>query len=451
MRLGLVVSRTSQLRQLAPVAEQAVAEGHHVALLCDHRGVPARPPGRFTLGRYRRGQTGEFPAPAALTALAGGRAVVRTFTTDTQLLALAESDGLEAVLGVNHLPLETLAEGLRACGILVGQLQGGWDWVYSPHGGTRALFADVTYGLAEQWRDWWTENLALDGLDGAALDALRRAMKDRFVPFGYPGGDVLAGLDRLKIRARLGLPLDRRIVLFLPFPFGKINLVRMLALGRAERARQIWPAGIYGAGRMLGTVHLLLTRAWRHWAYVVRGWNDRRLVEEIRRFCVANDALLIVETGHQARPRDYLRATADHVFAPAADGPDHPPRLLQLLAVADLCIHFGSGFIECAAARVPAVSVLPGPAEWPQFYHRRERLTGWMDVYDFPGVTHRLGVPEAIRTLARRRLEDFPLQEDRWRAYMSRFFTASERGASRRILDDLQHRLAGGRPAGRPR
>jgi hypothetical protein len=51
MRLGLVVSRTSQLRQLAPVAEQAVAEGHHVALLCDHRGVPARPPGRFTLGR----------------------------------------------------------------------------------------------------------------------------------------------------------------------------------------------------------------------------------------------------------------------------------------------------------------------------------------------------------------------------------------------------------------
>lgn len=446
MRLGLVVSRKSHLRQLAPIAERAVADGHATWLLCDHRGTMTRPPQSWTLRRNRYGKTWEFPDPQAMTGVAGGRASIASFTTDAALLSLVERERLDAVLCVNHLPLLNVTEGLRAFGVVVGQVQAGWDWVYNPFSGTRALLYDVNYGFAEPWRDWWVENVGLDGVSGAALERLAGAMKDRFVPVGYPGADLLAGLDRIEIRARLGLPLGRKIVLFLPFAFGKINAFRTLALDGAGDARQVWPGGIYGAGRVMGALNLLRWRAWQHWPYVVNGWNDRRVAEEARAFCVANDALLVVKSKHQTPPRDYLRAIADHVFHDAADGVDHPPLLLQLLAVADLCIHFGSGsFVECAAARVPALAVLPSRDEWPHFYDRRERFTDWLDVYDFPGVGYRLGVPEFVRTMARRRLEDFALAEDRWQGYMTRFFTAPGGDVSRRILDDLARRVAGAR------
>lgn len=451
MRLGLVVSRKSHLRHLGPIAERAVADGHRVWLLADHRGVLARSPRRWRLGRYRDGKTWEFPDAPALATFGDGRVAVETFGGDGPLLALAERERLDAVLGVNHAPLLSVVDGLRACGIVVGQVQASFDWVYSPQSGTRALFSDVIYGYAEAWRDWWVENLALDGVGDTALESIGGAMKDRFVPVGYPGADVVPALDRLEIRARLGLPLDRRIVVFLPFAFGKTNRVRTLALGGALGARQVWPTGIYGASRPLAALNLVASRAWGHWPYVLRGWNDRRLVERVRQFCVANDALLVVKSKHQTPPRDYLRAVADHVFHDAADGLDYPPLLLRLLAVADLCIHFGSGsFVECAVARVPSICVLPAPDEWPHFYDRREHFKGWRDVYDAPGVAHGVGVPAFIRTIAGRRLEEFRLDEASWQAYMGRFFTTAGGGVAARVLEDLERRIAARRRPGVP-
>jgi hypothetical protein len=59
-------------------------------------------------------------------------------------------------------------------------------------------------------------------------------------------------------------------------------------------------------------------------------------------------------------------------------------------------------------------------------------------------------VPEVIRTIGRRRLEDFALDEGRWQAYVGRFFTAPGAGVAARVLQDLERRVAARRNGGAP-
>jgi len=440
VRLGFLVGRKSHLRHLGPIAEGALDAGHRVTLLCDHRRKPAA--GHGLLRRGGRGKVWEFPALAQLQGFAAGRAEAVAFHTDAELVERAAASELDAVFGVNYPWLIGAADRLRARGIVVAQVQAGFDFLYTDDSGTKALFADVTYGYTDLWVDWWAQVLALDGIAGPELEGLRQQLAGRFVAAGLPHADLAGRADPDEVRARLGLPRGRRIVLFLPFPFGKTNAIRTVALGEARGRTQPWVTGIYGAARPRQALTILRHRAWQHWPYVRHGWNDRRVVAEVRKFCDRNDALLVVKTRFQTPPQVYLRRAADRVFSDGPERLDYPPMLIDLLAVSSLCIHFCSGgLMEASASRVPWICVTPSRDEWPHFYDRREELRGWSAVYDWPGVGYGLRVGALIETLATRRLEDFPLVRERSDEYLARFFRRGAGPVARRILADLERRV----------
>jgi len=242
---------------------------------------------------------------------------------------------------------------------------------------------------------------------------------------GAPELDAVHGIDRDEVRRRLGLPADQPIVLYLPFPL------------RSNMATT-WLRHVYTPStRIEQGMRMLLADAREYWPHVVNGWNDRRLVEAVRRFCDRNGAMLVMK----ARRKDPLPRYAERLADRAFYDPSHyPPTILELLSVASLCVHFYSTTaLEAAYCGVPSLCLAPAEDELgPRsrgfgFIHNGD-LDG---IYNTPGVSYWRPLTAAFDGLDRWQLSDFPLDANARRSYVERFLGFDDGRSSARLLDDV--------------
>jgi len=176
------------------------------------------------------------------------------------------------------------------------------------------------------------------------------------------------------------------------------------------------------------------------WIPHIPSTNDYRdLVEAVRRFCDRAGAALVVKSREKNGDPAYLRRLAD---AFVLDEEVYPYTSMELMAIADLCLHFQSaGVLEAAFAGVPSLSVrvsqdhLRAYATYDEFYGARP---GTLQNYD--GVVWSADAPGAIAQLGRSALGDFRVDAGQRRAYIDTFVGFDDTRSSARALDIIEAR-----------
>jgi hypothetical protein len=115
---------------------------------------------------------------------------------------------------------------------------------------------------------------------------------------------------------------------------------------------------------------------------------------------------------------------------------------MELMAIADLCLHFQSaGVLEAAFAGVPSLSVrvsqehLRSYATYDEFYGARPG-----SLQNYPGVVWSASAPEAVAQLGRSALADFRVDAGQRRAYVEQFVGFDDTRSSERALDVIEAR-----------
>ena len=398
MRLAILIRRKNYYRLLGPVVEEALGRGH--AVECWHDWSGAR----------RGGKASEFPDSAP--AFRAGAPRVIGYRSPAELLERWRLDPPDAVVSIDP-PDGELRAATKARWLW---LQYAADILFQPTP-PGLLDADAVALYSAYWRRRVEERFPDPGI-GPELD--RKA-----IVVGAPELDAVRAIDRDEVRRRLGLPGGRPIVLYLPFPL-------------RSNVPTAWLRHVHApATRIEQGVRTLLARRWEYWPHVVKGWNDRRLVEAARAFCDDNGALLVMKARHKDPLPWYAERRADRAFY---DLSHHPPTILELLSVASLCIHFYStAVMEAAYYGVPSLCLAPRAAELgPEsfgfaFVHNGEAG----GLYNAPGVAYWRPLVSAFDGLRQWRLADFPLEPEARCRYVDRFLGFDDGRSAARLLDAL--------------
>src|SRR5262249_7178225 len=135
----------------------------------------------------------------------------------------------------------------------------------------------------------------------------------------------------------------------------------------------------------------------------------------------------------------FLRRVAD---AFVSDESVYPYTSMELMAVADLCVHFQSaGVLEAAFAGVPSISVrisqehLRAYPTYTEFYGAQSDTR-----QNSSGVVWSATPREVIARFDTASLADFRVDPERRRAYVGQFVGFDDTRSSDRVLDVIERR-----------
>ncbi len=402
MTLAVLAARKGYLKVLGSFIQAACDRGHHVVLLHD---PDEKKPGeavtaadlalwpQATLRPHRRGE----PLLPILTA-AGATALV--------------GPSLHSVL--RAMGVEAEAPALHAAGIRLYAVDYVFDMVASDPDGYRVV--DVTCYLSEHQRQvHW--RVQAEKFAAIGSEAERRA---RSAVVGSTMLDQLTRVDRAAARRKYGLP-DGPIVLFMSLKMAVPEPFRRLA----------WAGGWRGlrAAKALATGHGALVPA------ILRGNGYLDLARALQGFARRSGAALVVKSRAKNADPAFLRRRAD-VFV-ERDEDVFPYTSIELMAIADLCVHFQSGAVlEAVHAGVPSLSIrvpqthLEGYASFQEVFGARPD-----SLQNFPGIVWSADATEATRRLTTGRLADFRVDPAARRRYVEKFLGFDDNRSSERVLD----------------
>jgi hypothetical protein len=412
LRIAFLIRRKNYYRPLGPVVEEALRRGHPVE--CWHDW--AQP---------RSGWKGsEFPDTTP--AFRAGVPTVIRFHGLADLADRFRMDPPEAVISVD--PPEPAVTAV---------VKTRWFWLQ--HSADLVLHPGAPQGLLEaeavgMYSRWWVDKLAAVHRGAWIADDIAR----KAVVVGMPELDVLPAIDPDEVRRRYGLPAGRPLVLYLPFPlksfpptFWLRNVFR--PSNRAAQALRtlLAPRRSYAGPR----------RA--YWPHVVKGWNDRRLVEALGAFCERNGAALVMKS----RVKDPVPRYAQRQAAARFDDLSYsPPTILELLRCASLCVHvYSTAVLEAVSCGVPSLCVAPEARDMglEAFHGDLVHNAAARGIYNWPGAAYVRPLREAFDGFPRWRLDEFPLQTAARREYVERFLGWDDHQSAARFLDLIATRVEG--------
>ena len=421
MTLGFLASRKGYLKVMGALIQAALDRGHRVVLLDD----PAqKKPGEATTAA-------DFAAWPAAT--------VASYPWGSPLRPVLQAHGVQALVGPSLYwvlaSMGRLAEAaqIRSGGVRLYSVDYVFETVTSDPAGYRLI--DVTFYQSgyqrelhwrqPRFRDWAADFGTLRG----ELDLERHSAVS-----GSTMLDQLALVgDRAALRRKWGLPTDRPVVLFMSLK---------MEAGEGQR-RHLWggaPA-LVRAARALAGGRPDLARA------ALRGNPYRALAGAVRGFCRRQRASLVVKSREKNRDPRFIRRMAD-LFV-ERDDEVYPYTSIQLMALADLCIHFQSGAVmEAAFCGVPSLSVkIPPPYEpdLPAYEETWGARPGSMQ--NWPGVVRSAGLDEAPAVLAQWTLDGWVMDADAHRAYVERYLGFDDTRSSARVLEVIERDGGLSRPA----
>ncbi len=398
-RVVFVVERKNYYRVFGSVVDAALRDGW--AVECWH-----------DWGQPRWGtKASEFPDSAPT--FRWGRPAIETYSGRTELTSRLLASPPAAVIALGPPPAEVASRvhwiGLQHMTSLV-----------NPFGPAGLAAADAIAGYSDFWLDQALEYFRASGeaVDGGTADAIR----EKFVPVGVPEMDQVEMIDPADVRRRLGLPSDRPVVLFLPYPI-------------KSNPPTFWLRHVYGpVSRVRRALVVAASGKREYWRHVAADWNDARVVRAVRRFCDANDALLVVKSRQKDPVPRHTAAVADLVLY---DPCHYPATILELVSVAALCVHFWSSAVyESVFMSVPSLSIATAAHDMglsPQYadtlFHARPGGS-----YNWPGASYSRTVAEAIDELPSARIKDFALDPMARAEFVRAFLGHDDTKSSGRVL-----------------
>lgn len=170
---------------------------------------------------------------------------------------------------------------------------------------------------------------------------------------------------------------------------------------------------------------------------ILRGHGYRDLMDALARFRTRSGAALVVKSRQKNDDPAFLSRYAD-VFL--TDETVYPYSSMELMAIADLCVHFQSGaVIEAAFAGVPSLSVVISQ-EHLRTYPGHDEIYGLApeSLQNYPGVVWPVRPEEAIARLERSSLADFSIDRTARAGFVRRFLEFDDTASSDRVLDVIE-------------
>ncbi|HSB40730.1 MAG TPA: hypothetical protein VLK28_02770 [Methylomirabilota bacterium] len=408
MKIAFLASRKGYLKVMGSLIQASLDRGHEAILLTD---PGERKPGEAATPA----DVGQWPAARVLARRPG-----------EPLLPLARERGVDALVGPSlHFVLTSMGPGadlagLRAAAVRLYSVDYVLETLTSDPEAYRLI--DVTFYATEfERRLHW--DLHKERFAAIARDV---SLEARSAVSGSTMLDQLTLVDRDAVRRRLRIAPGRPVVLLMSLKMAVPEPFR----------RYVWADGpaLIRAAMATASGHVRLVPA------ICKGNGYRDLVEAAREFCRRSGASLIVKSREKNRDPRFLRGAADVLVE--ADEAVYPYTSIELMAIADLCVHFQSGAVlEASAASVPSISVRV-PQTHLHDYPGHEEVFGGRagTLQNFAGVVWSVGHAEAPGLLAGRTLADFKIDAEARRRYLERFVGADDGRSSQRVLDVIERR-----------
>ncbi|HXJ81571.1 MAG TPA: hypothetical protein VMS64_23175 [Candidatus Methylomirabilis sp.] len=425
MRLAFIIERRNYYRTFATAVDAALKRGWRVDCWHDWAQPPAAAPNlrarakRWIAGRWpgleraASDKSSEFPNSAPLFHCGTPRVLI--YHGKTELLQRLAESPPDAVFAAWPPPSDLVPR------IPWITLQHMMNLLYLGPKGLAAF--DHVACSSRYWLDRSLDYFRRLGELQEGDSELATAIAKRYTAVGVPELDQTSLIDPASVRARLGLDADKPVVLYLPYP-------------RKSNPQTFWVKHVYGTkGRLWGLAAVLATGRHGYWRHVVRGWNDAGAADALRAFCDANDALLIVKS---RRKDPVSRHTAERADRVLYDESYYPATILELLSIASLCVHFfSSTAYEALFLGVPSLCVTPSAEDMglPPVWMELLNNTREGGVFNFPGASYHLSLPELVEDLPRRSLKDFPVEPAARARFLETFVGFDDTRSSERLLD----------------
>ena len=413
MKLAILIFRSPEYRLYAPTIEAALARGWDVE--CWHD--------------YSQPQTGlkeyQFPSVDSVPVFRHGQPVVRRYRGKSELRVwLAEMRADAVVTGRIddfELPLPSPRPLCVCHQYFIDSL--------CLFGAQSLLIWDVLALYSRWWLDWVAEYFEAEGLVSDRRTYLAEAA-ERAAFVGLPELDTARLIDPDEVRRRWGIPAGQPVVVLFPFPQG---------VGKAA----FWPKAICGEpSRLKQIAHVVARRRFEYWPHVWHGWNDANVVNSLRRFCDRNGAYLLVKSRHKTPVPAYLEALADRCVY---DDSFYPATVLEALSIASLSVsYYSNSVFESVALGVPHLCVTFTSEDYngaPSSYFSRFYTPAEGGAFQFRGVTTAWSIPETLRRLPHKTLDDFVMDQEARARYIHRFLTHDEGDGGVRTVDAIEHAL----------
>ncbi|HWP77983.1 MAG TPA: hypothetical protein VNU03_25905 [Methylomirabilota bacterium] len=408
MKIAFLASRKGYLKVMGSLIQAALDHGHEALLLTD---PGERKPGEATTAE----DLAHWP-----------RARVLPIQRGASLAPPLAREGAEALVGPSlHFVLSSIGSeedirAVRAAGVRLYSVDYIVEALNSRPEAYRLL--DRTFYTSEYERSWHWHGSPFKEDFAALGQSLRSA---RSAISGSTMLDQLGLVDRGAVRRHLGIGPDKPVVLFMSLKMAVPEPRRRFLWGDGSALTRTARAVVHGnAG--------LVPEIWK-------GNGYRALAHAVRRFCDRAGAALVVKSREKNRDPRFLRNVAD-VFV-ERDDEVFPYTSIQLMGVADLCIHFQSGAVlEAAMAGVPSISIRVPLSDDQQKYpaHTFAFDVERGSLSNFPGVAWFTSPEGAVALLEGRTLADFRLDPAARRAYVERYLGFDDLGSSRRVLQVIE-------------
>ncbi len=406
MKIAFLASRKGYLKVMGSLIQAALDRGHEAILLSD--------PGEGKPGEaVTSADLGHWPAARVLTHRRGA-----------PLLPVLRAAGANALVGPSlHFVLTSMGRAAemaaaRDASVRLYSVDYVLETLTSDPDAYRLI--DVTFYATEFERRLHWDLLR----ERFAAVALAVSLEARSAVSGSTMLDQLALVDRDAVRRRLGIAAGRPVVLLMSLK---------MAVPEPYR-RYVWRDGsvLRRAAVATASGHPGLVPA------IWKGNRYRDLVDAVRDFCRRSGAALVVKSREKNRDPRFLRRSAD-VFV-ESDEAVYPYTSIELMAIADLCVHFQSGAVlEAAAASVPSLSVKV-PQTHLHDYPGHEEVFGGREgtLQRFTGIVWGVGHEEAPDRLRGLTLADFKIDPEARRRYLERFVGGDDGRSSQRVLDVIE-------------
>ncbi len=418
MNVAFCIRRTNYIGSFGPLIECFREKGAKIILLCGHSQNPRKHGYKAYLYPYKDKVKGIFSSETVLS-----------YRSNAELAEIIRQNGIRVIFS---LTFDKIADDIRATGnvsdeLLIAYVQTGFDMIYC---GVMGFSSDVVYIFSDLWRQCWKKALIHQEGKSEKAKKLLEKIDNRTIITGFPQIDQMKGFNRKEICEKYGLPRDKKILVLLPFPW-RVPFC-------------VWSHIIYKPqNKLLKLLRLAVMREWSKMAEVFTMADDRKITAAIRRFADKNDAFFIVKGRLKNKVPAYLAKVADKVIF---DGSFYPYTIMELLFVADLCIHFYSDAVkECVATNTPSICLGPtNPNDW-ECYAKRFFLEEFSPIepsyYNFGSVSYNESVDDFAESFAEKSFEDYTIKPAEKSEFMEKFLGFDDLNGCNRVYEDIERRL----------
>lgn len=274
---------------------------------------------------------------------------------------------------------------------------------------------------------------------------------------GIPELDLFNHINSLHlVRKKYGIPQDKSILLYLPFPYNNRNkdssfervftgiLTNTYISKNNEYVHNKKKSFFNNVLYKLYNIFKIMQdrKALKYW---IMGYNEAKVFRSVRKFCDKNNLFLVVKPRMKFPVAEIIKKKADLIIWDSEKN-QNPPIMKELLTIAKLTVSFYSySVLTSIFAGVPHLNIsLPC-----EFFSRQDNMFWFSSkkysMFNFLDVCQSWSIKKAIKKLAYTALHEFDMKRSAQKKYIKMINEYNDHRASQRFYNIIERYIKGSR------